>query len=121
MAWEISMSPEGWKIARERLEKFSKEKLISAITDDIWETIEKEIWGEPGIVGEAGIDLISSMVKPYQDMLQYVPHDILVNQVLDLIERHNTCDNGGSSLWIDRQGIHKVFIGEKLSDGEILR
>jgi len=114
MAWEISMSSEGWEMARERLEERTKEQLIQAIIDDLYEAIEAELYGESGVSGERSIDLILEMLEPYEQYLKKWPsHDALVDQAFALIERHNTCDNGGHSLWIDRAGIHKVYIGDK--------
>lgn len=41
MAWEISITAEGWQEIREKLDEWDRASLISAITDDTFERVEK--------------------------------------------------------------------------------
>lgn len=105
MAWEISISAEGWDEIREALEEWSKEDLISAICDDFYETLV-----------EYGIE--NGMAQGFADtygisMRMYAPHDALVDTAFKRIEANNTCDNGGFAYWIDRDGHHKVELKKR--------
>jgi hypothetical protein len=101
MAWEISISAEGWSEIREKLEDWSCEALIAAITDDKFEAV----------YGKADQQHAERAANAERKRLERLPHDVLVDRALELIEQNGTCDNGGWAYWIDREGYHRVEIG----------
>ena len=101
MAWEISHSVEAWDNARRNLGEWDRERLILAITDDAFEAAEQREDGDPMQAADSVRELIGEL-----------PHDLLVDRAVELIEEHRTCDNGGFSFWIDREGFHTVSVGE---------
>ena len=113
MAWEISMTAEGWRLVWEELTtKWTQEQLIQAIVDDEYESIEH-------IVGRNLLDCIDWL--HHKAELGRLAHDILVNECMELIEEHNTCDNGGHAVWIDREGYHRVTIPDREPDYSLER
>lgn len=100
MAWEISISAEGWSEIREQLEQSSRDALIAAIADDKCEAV----------YASADSHHAERAAKAERERLQYLPHDVLVDCAFELIEQTNTSDNGGFAYWIDRCGYHKVVL-----------
>ncbi len=41
-----------------------------------------------------------------------LPQEVLADRAFELIQQNNTCDNGGFAYWIDREGYHKVLLGD---------
>ena len=91
MAWEISHSADVWPALQRTLEGWSKEALIEAICDDIF---------------EAGNEWTA--MERRRHLSEFAAHDSLVDECLTLIEQTNTTDNGGHQFWIDREGYHRV-------------
>jgi len=109
MAWEISMSMEGWGDVRCNLHAMDKQELIDAIADDELEAMET-------MPGDS--DEICAARKAELDQLD---QDTLADAAYDLIAEHNTCDNGGHAVWIDRQGFHTVSVSLTAGGAEILK
>ena len=103
MAWEISISTEGWTEIREQLEQSSRDELIAAIADDKFEAV----------YGSADLHHAERAADAERKRLQDLPNDVLVDRAFELIEENNTCDNGGFAYWIDRAGYHKVVLPDK--------
>ena len=102
MAWEISHTAQAWANVRARLTRTWKRKeLIDALCDDLFESVEADS-------GDEGCRTASDAALILRRELSGAPHDALVQSVMDAIERHNTCDNGGHRFWIDRKGYHTV-------------
>ena len=100
MAWEISISAEGWQEIRDKLDDWSRESLIDAIVDDKFETV----------LDKAGQHHADRAANAERERLAELPQDILADRAFELIEQNNTCDNGGFAYWIDREGYHKVHL-----------
>lgn len=98
MAWEISISAEGWQEIHEVLETWTTQQLVNAIVDDRMKEIEQKAGAEHGL----------RAAKSIRKRIANLPHDVLVDTAFRLIEQNNTCDNGGWAYWIDREGFHKV-------------
>jgi hypothetical protein len=98
MAWEISISSDGWTEIREQLETWDKEDLITAITDDKFEMV----------LAKADEHHAKRAADAEKNRLSDVPHDTLVDLAYELVEQNCTCDNGGWAYWVDREGFHKV-------------
>lgn len=102
MAWSISISNDGWAEIREQLEAWDHNQLIAAIADDRLEHI----------LERAGEHHATRAADAERKRLERLPHDLLVDRAYELIERNNTCDNGGWAYWVDREGFHKVYLPE---------
>ena len=100
MAWEISISVEGWSEIREKLDDWNRDDLIAAITDDKFEAVYEK----------AGMDHAKRAGDAERKRIEDLPHDVLADRAFGLIEQNNTCDNGGFGYWIDREGYHKVWL-----------
>ena len=100
MAWEISITAEGWHEIREKLDDWDRASLIAAITDDTFERVEKL----------AGQHHAQRAATAERKRIEELPHDVLADRAYELIEANNTCDNGGFAYWIDREGYHKVWL-----------
>lgn len=98
MAWEISISAEGWTEIRAALEEWSRESLIEAIADDTFEAV----------YAKADDQHANRASAAERKRLEQLPHDLLVDRAFELIEQNNTCDNGGFAFWIDREGHHRL-------------
>lgn len=102
MAWEISITAEGWQDIRNELDNWSKKDLIQAISDDYYEELEQ--MGKPDDVCR------KRALKLTCKLNLYASRDCLADHAFELIEKNNTCDNGGWAYWIDREGYHKVYL-----------
>ena len=102
MAWEISISAEGWQEIREKLEDWSNEALIDAIADDKFEAVYEK----------ADLEHATLAATAERNRIADIPHDLLVDRAFELIEQNNTSDNGGWNYWVDREGYHKVCLGD---------
>lgn len=100
MAWEISVSADGWAEIREKLDDWTCGDLIAAITDDKFEMV----------LAKAGQHHAERASAAERNRLNDLSHDLLADRAYELIEQNNTCDNGGWSYWIDREGFHKVWL-----------
>lgn len=100
MAWEISISAEGWQQLRDRLDDWDRASLIEALTDDTFERV----------YAQADERHAKRAADAERRRLEGLPHDVLVDRAYELIEANNTCDNGGFGYWIDREGYHKVWL-----------
>lgn len=102
MAWEISISVEGWAEIREILEQWDRDDLVAAIAEDKSEAV----------YARADSHHAERAAKAERERLQGLPHDVLVERAFELVEQNNTCDNGGWAYWIDREGYHKVELSD---------
>ena len=102
MAWEMSIAAEGWQEIREALEQWDKEDLIEAICDDRFEMVFEK----------AGQEHAQRAFDAEKERLKALPHDILVDREFELVETNNTSEKGGYVNWIDREGIHDVWLTE---------
>ena len=102
MAWEISISAEGWSEIREMLDDWKRDDLIAAISDDKFEAVYEV----------AGMNHAKLAAAGERERLKSLPQDVLAERAFELIEQNNTCDNGGFGYWIDREGYHKVWLEE---------
>jgi hypothetical protein len=100
MAWEISISAEGWQEIRAKLDQWDRAALIAAITDDTFERVEQ-------IAGQHHAERAANAEGKRHEQL---PHDVLADRAYELIEQNNTCENGGYGYWVDREGYHKVWL-----------
>ena len=100
MGWSISITAEGWTEIREKLDSWSREALIAAITDDKFEMV----------LEKAGQQHAERAAEAERTRLADLLHDVLADRAYELIEQNNTCDNGGWAYWIDREGFHKVWL-----------
>ena len=110
MAWEISITDEGWEDIRKELETWSRERLINAITDDEYERIERIV--NEHDINTPFINLPGIAADQLRNKLTTVETEFLVDRAFELIEENNTCDNGGYNYWIDREGCHKVCLSD---------
>lgn len=100
MAWEISISADGWTEIREKLEGWTREELLTAITDDKFELV----------LEKADQHHAERAAAAERNRLAELPHDVLADRAYEMIEQNNLCDNGGWAYWIDREGYHKVHL-----------
>lgn len=92
MSWEISHTTEAWENVRSRLSlKKWKPDLAKALNSDDEAKHEEDETHE-----------IKS-VRFYS----LLPQDVLVDAVMDRIEEHRTCDNGGFEFYLDREGWYR--------------
>ena len=68
MAWEISISSEGWQEIHDVLESWTHEQLIAAIVDDRMEEIERIAGSEHGV----------RAAESLRKRIANFPHDVLV-------------------------------------------
>ena len=102
MAWEISISAEGWQDIRNKLDDWSHEALIDAIADDTFEAV----------YDKAGLEHANRAADAERKRLADLPQDVLADRAFEMIEANGTCDNGGFAYWIDREGYHKVHLDD---------
>lgn len=100
MAWTISVSSEGWQQIRTELDSWSRDSLITAISDDAFERVED-------LADQHHAQRAASAERK---RLAELPHDVLVDRAFELVEQNDTCDYGGWAYWIDREGFHKVWL-----------
>lgn len=107
MAWEISISQEGWAEIESKLKEWSKERLVEALSDDYLEYLEEEDTETPYLHMKEMEDKVNQYRKQLNDIYD---QESLAEEALLMVERNNTCDNGGFAYWIDREGYHKVHL-----------
>ncbi len=100
MAWSISISTVGWQEIHDKLERWSRRRLVNAIADDKFELV----------LDKSDQEHAERAAAAERKRLKNVPHDVLVDRAFELIEANDTCDNGGYGYWIDREGFHKVVL-----------
>jgi len=100
MAWEISMTPEGWNNVYRNLQVMDRVDLEEAIIDDMIEDAEHN----------EGVDYTEDQLDEKRNFLGELPGDVLVDLVFEMIEKHNTCENGGFEVYMDREGYHTVKV-----------
>ena len=89
MAWDISITAEGWQGIREKLERWSSEALIDAMCDDKFEAV----------IDKVALEHATLAANTERKRLDNLPYDILVDRAFDLIATNTTSDNGG---WMNR-------------------
>jgi hypothetical protein len=92
------MTAEGWDNVRRNLHGWERERLLTALTDDRFEEIERKGGGEHA----------KRAADALRKRLEQVTQDALAEACFDTVERNGTCDNGGHAVWIDREGYHTV-------------
>ena len=100
MVWAISITAEGWQEIHDKLERWSRRRLVNAIADDKFELVLKK----------GGQDHAERAAAAERKRLANVPHDVLVDRAYELVEANDTCENGGFGYWVDREGFHKVWL-----------
>ncbi|MCB9951403.1 MAG: hypothetical protein H6824_10520 [Planctomycetaceae bacterium] len=100
MAWEISITAEGWQQIRDKLDDWDRAALIAAITEDTFERVEQV----------AGHHHAQRAANAERKRLEDLPQEVLADRAYELIEKNNLCDNGGFGYWVDRGGYHKVWL-----------
>jgi hypothetical protein len=103
MAWSISITADAWQEIRDELEKWSKKRLITAIANDKFEVVFEK----------AGHHHAEHAAFAERRRLKRLPHDVLVDRALELVEQNDTCGNGGYGFWIDREGHHQVWLSDE--------
>ena len=107
MAWNISISADGWAGLRAALEAKPREWLIKALTDDRFEQVEQAS-GSAEHASRAADALRKRLEETGDDGVPYASIEALANDAYEALERNDTCDNGGFLYWVDREGYHKV-------------
>jgi hypothetical protein len=102
MAWSISITAEGWSEIYEACHDLDKRQLINAITDDYFEALEKQ--------GFDYNECNKRTLKLRYKLETYAAQECLADKAYELIEKNDTCDNGGYRYWIDREGYHAVYL-----------
>ena len=105
MAWEISITQDGWQEIHDELSnqrKWPKAMLIHAIADDLFEALEHST--------DLDLAKLIKQIETRKKELRKLYRNNLVDIAFELIEKNNTCDNGGFAYWIDREGYHKVYL-----------
>lgn len=100
MAWEISITAEGWQQIRDKLDDWDRASLIAAIADDTFELVCEK----------AGEHHAQRAADAERQRIENLPHDALADRAYELVEENNLCDAGGYGCWIDREGYHKVWL-----------
>jgi len=96
MAWEISMSGEGWDNVRRNVYAWPKEKLYAALCSDYAQKMYAQ--GDDN----------EEHAREYAEIITDFPHDVLASEIYDIIVSNNTADNGGAVVWVDLAGDYKV-------------
>jgi len=104
MAWEISISAEGWSDIALALESESMDFLVNAVATHEW--TEKFKNGDRGSF--KAWDKFQKKRRAYHH--HFSNHDNMLDRCLELIEHHNTCENGGNGFWIDCNGDYTVHL-----------
>jgi len=100
MAWEISISQEGWADIQYSLEnRVSKEFLAQALADYNYEMFH----GPNGGKGNARHKGFWNWKK-----LMVETRSTLERDCYKCIKEVNTCDNGGWAYWIDPEGYNRL-------------
>lgn len=102
MAWDISITAEGWNDIYNACHELDKDRLINAIADNYFEKLEEQ--------GFAYNESNKRALKLRYKLDQYCAQDTLADTAYSLIKSNNTCDNGGYAYWIDKKGYHKVYL-----------
>lgn len=103
MAWEISITAEGWTLLRDILHTWKRSSLMQAILDDRFEQVEQR--------GGSDVHAARAALALYR-RIRLAPQDALADRAFELLEENNTCSNGGYEYWIDREGYHTVDLPE---------
>ncbi len=102
MAWEISITAEGWGEIYDTLNTWSVADLAAALADDDAQALADS--KDVGPYGLAGYE------RNRTTFYANLPQDCLADLAYERVEQHNTCDNGGNGFYIDREGFHKVYL-----------
>ena len=93
MAWEISMTPEGWETLRESLGYLPKGDLVAALAhgDVSMRNAEGDDRVGADELAQDDVALLSERMSHYASL----PIDILQDAAMAMIQEHQTCENGG--------------------------
>ena len=80
MAWEISITAEGWSEIRKKLDDWKRQDLVAAITDDKFEAVYEK----------AGMEHAKRAAEAERKRIKDLPHDVLADRAFELIEQNNT-------------------------------
>lgn len=108
MAWSISMSDQGWRNVHQNLVLMNEEWLKDAIVDD-----RIEAWCETHTKLPS-----DRTIKSWYNSMRYWHIRTLAKECMALIRQHNTCDNGGHQVWIDREGYRTVPVTYQGDDAD---
>lgn len=95
MAWEISITPEGWQGLYTTLQHKSKTWLFKAVNAARYGAGEKRL---------------------PQRLFKQLAQEGLANEAYDWIHKTNTCDNGAHHYYIDKEGWYTVQIAEEIEE-----
>ncbi len=98
MAWEISMSQQGWSNVYENICDTDKQDLIGALIDDKIEQAEHD----------EDFTFSPEAEEKYSQELEQLTQDVLADMVYEMCQKHNTCENGGFEVYLDREGHHTI-------------
>lgn len=98
------MTAEGWANVRRNLEHWPADRLIEALCEERWSAVYDASGGSMAHATAASEALRSRLAIHYW----HNAADVLVDAVMERIEHHNTCDNGGHAVWIDAEGYQTV-------------
>jgi hypothetical protein len=101
MAWDICITADGWQAISDTLETWDRDALIAALVDDDIEAYEE---------AHDTFHVNGSAYHAERTAEYALMHESLIDEVLNRIRTHNTCDNGGNGYYIDREGWHKVYL-----------
>lgn len=93
MAWEISWGAETWSLLREALNRMPRERLLEAL-------VQQKV-NDSEAVTSAEIEFVENQTKA---SLSSVPIDLLADRLMENIESHRTCSNGGHEVYLDSEG-----------------
>ena len=110
MAWEISITDEGWEDIHKALTKWTAEDLAKALGDYNYEKWHG-YFSSPANIKHIGAWKFEKLMKLYT-------HEQLVELCYAAIGDTNTCDNGGYFYWIDPEGYHKVELTDSDDDDD---
>ena len=109
MAWEISISDQGWLDIRATLNDWKLDDLLQANVEayvcsklEIWNADENDTRTEEEVISEAyeNGERKYAMLSP----------DSLSASAFEWVKKNNTCDNGGNGYYVDLRGCHKVYV-----------
>lgn len=106
MTWSISISPEGWEDIRKKVEEQTDSFLRRALADA---KCQRRFGAT--FASTLNLDYDDHFIK-LMESYRELPHDVLVNAVMEEVVKTNTCDSGGFNYWIDRLGCYIIKLEE---------
>ena len=110
MSWEISHTPQAWTNVRQRLSFKKWEKILpealaiddTAKAEEIEQAYEKAVLHaeDTGEAAPTKPEFVAHAAAHYAKL----GHQTCVDLIMERIEEHRTCDNGGFNFYLDRKG-----------------